>query len=647
MVTTFLDHALYIAQTLNAPVFPIIENGRIPAIGGWQHRATTDEAKIRAMWTEHDPVFNVTRVKPYNIGIYTKDRLVLDVDNKKGKNGSKALEDLCVLNDLPDTFTVRTPTGGFHYYFKPSASVGNSNSKLGLGLDVRGDGGLVVGPGSSIVDEIDGRKVERFYEIINGAPVADAPAWLEQLAGQPTVRSADAGKPATMPNGEPLELDTPYARQRAVDWLKGIDPKKRPSTYTAACECKDYGLSALVTLEIMDEHWNGPIHPGMDFEVLAQKVDNAYRYGKRPVGAKSPSADFEEVPAGPVDTAEIPTPRPALRMVSIDDARPFTDRKWIVKDLLPTGAMSVVYGESHSGKTAFTMALGFHVAAGSPFAGRKVSAGAVVYIAAEAGQSAEARACALRMHHRAARGAVPFFIVASPIDLCHGDADVKRLVDVIAEQTEGRGSVALIVVDTLSRAMAGGDENGPVDMGKYVRNIDALRFATSAHVLSIHHSGKDLAKGARGHSSLRAATDTEIEVADKVARVTKQRDGEPGVKIGFETRGVPLGRDADGADVTAVVAIPSSAVEDFRDMKSPLVGDDANVMDLLRKAGGKARVNDIRVRFVAERAKRVKDVKPKSHGTEFRRTMKRLEADGYIAKTGDKTGDMIEARLSP
>ena len=74
------------------------------------------------------------------------------------------------------------------------------------------------------------------------------------------------------------------------------------------------------------------------------------------------------------------------------------------------------------------------------------------------------------------------------------------------------GDIALIVVDTLSRALVGGNENGPEDMTAYIANSDVLREHGQCSVLSVHHSGKatDLA---RGHSSLRAATDTEIEVA--------------------------------------------------------------------------------------------------------------------------------------
>ena len=70
-----------------------------------------------------------------------------------------------------------------------------------------------------------------------------------------------------------------------------------------------------------------------------------------------------------------------------------------------------------------------------------------------------------------------------------------------------------MVLDTLSRIMAGGDENGPKDMTAVVDNVDYIRSARNVHCCIVHHAGKDVARGARGHSSLRAATDTEIELA--------------------------------------------------------------------------------------------------------------------------------------
>jgi hypothetical protein len=561
MVTTFLDHALYIAKTLNVPVFPLIQGGKLPAIGGWQQRATTDEAEIRALWTEHDPVFNVTRVKPYNIGIYTKDRLVLDVDNKKGKNGSKALEDLCVLNDLPDTFTVRTPTGGFHYYFKPSASVGNSNSKLGLGLDVRGDDGLAVGPGSRIVDEVDGRKVERFYEIINDAPIADAPAWLEQLAGRPRERSADAGKPATMPNGEPLELDTPYARQRAVDWLKGIDPNKRPSTYTAACECKDYGLSALGTLEIMAEHWNGPIHPGMDFEVLAQKVDNAYRYGKRPIGAKSPSADFDEVPAGPVDTAETPTQKPPaaepFEIVGYGDPIDRPEPEPLIDGILDKGAAVLLYGAPKTGKSFVLFEMGRSVACGKKFADKYTERGAVVIFCFEGHAGLSRRRKAMRRHH--GDKDLPLFIVKAKGSILEKQTQAAMAATVDAIEARCGQRIVLVGVDTVTAAAPGADQYAPGPAGSIVNAAKAISTAHGRTLILVHHAPKNGGDSPLGSVAFQGSVDAVLKVENK--KGTRTLDGEmmreyaAGKPIRFELRTVDIGTTSRGVPVSSAVAL--------------------------------------------------------------------------------------------
>ena len=87
------------------------------------------------------------------------------------------------------------------------------------------------------------------------------------------------------------------------------------------------------------------------------------------------------------------------------------------------------------------------------------------------------------------------------------------MLALLASIRERHGRVALVVVDTLARAMTG-NENPPDDMGKFVAACGRIREACEGHVLIVHHSGKDLAKGARGHSSLRAATDVELEVTN-------------------------------------------------------------------------------------------------------------------------------------
>jgi len=146
-----------------------------------------------------------------------------------------------------------------------------------------------------------------------------------------------------------------------------------------------------------------------------------------------------------------------------------------------------------------------------------------------------------------------------------------------------------------------------------VRSLDAqvgrLRAAAgNPHAMVIHHNGKDQARGARGHSSLRAATDTEIEVAAgendlRIAKLTKQRDGVVDGKIAFLIDGVEVGRDDEGFPITAPVASiqAKSAAEDFRkkDGRTPLDDDVDKVIRAM--LAGEAKAADGTKRLVRSR----------------------------------------------
>jgi hypothetical protein len=101
--------------------------------------------------------------------------------------------------------------------------------------------------------------------------------------------------------------------------------------------------------------------------------------------------------------------------------------------------------------------------------------------------------------------------------------------------------------------MAGGDENSPVDMGRIVVSADYIRAETGAHFTYVHHTGKNAALGARGHSLLRAATDTEIEVSPGAMKATKQRDMQIGAQMGFSLLDMPLGEDENGLSIKSAV----------------------------------------------------------------------------------------------
>ena len=229
-----------------------------------------------------------------------------------------------------------------------------------------------------------------------------------------------------------------------------------------------------------------------------------------------------------------------------------------VEGLLTDQAVSLVYGQSGTGKTFYGCDLAAHVATSRTWCGRDVEGGAVVYVTLEGKVGFKNRVAALKHKGLLPEGAPLFAVFDSVSLLTPGHAE--KLASSVKEASQLAGKpVRFVVLDTMSRAMAGGDENSPGAMSAAVAAIDAVKDATGAHVCVIHHSGKDQARGARGHSSLRAAVDTEIELTrdedSKVThvKVTKQRDLEMGPPCALSLQPVTLGLNRRGKPITSCV----------------------------------------------------------------------------------------------
>lgn len=211
---------------------------KIPAVKNWGNRASTDPAEIDAMWEK----LNENGI--YGVGIPCKpsNLVVLDIDtpehSKDGKTDGmaslKKLEER--LGALPETYTVRTGTGGLHLYFngRDGVIIPSSASVLGPGIDVKtgtnadgrpeGNGGQVVAPGN-VFKAPDG--TIRCYELIKDLPIADLPqAWIDALkAGngpqnrQAAQEASRTGTTITMPPDSKLEK---WSRQAIACMLEEL-----------------------------------------------------------------------------------------------------------------------------------------------------------------------------------------------------------------------------------------------------------------------------------------------------------------------------------------------------------------------------------------------------------------------------------------
>jgi KaiC/GvpD/RAD55 family RecA-like ATPase len=251
-----------------------------------------------------------------------------------------------------------------------------------------------------------------------------------------------------------------------------------------------------------------------------------------------------------------PKPKASYPAVWLADAKPSFPPA-IVKGLFGPGNFVLVFGESDSGKTFFTVSLVTHIALGQKWRGRKVRQCFVVYIAFEAGETILARFAVARdkLVGEGYSDPMPLQILTAGPNLLNL-VDVENLIEQLREaQAKAEMPLGVVVIDTVSRSIAGGDENG-ADMTMVVAFNDRVRTEFGAACIAVHHSGKDRTKGSRGHSSLAAAADVILEVHDKVATVKRVRDGIGGTVFPFDLDVVDIGTDEDGEERTTCVVNP-------------------------------------------------------------------------------------------
>jgi hypothetical protein len=235
----------------------------------------------------------------------------------------------------------------------------------------------------------------------------------------------------------------------------------------------------------------------------------------------------------------------------------------LIAGLFGERQLVVMFGDSGTAKSLIALSFAMHIALGWPFCGRKVKKGFVAYLSPEGAASIALRARAWAKRHGVDLRTVPVRGLPYSIDLCHDDTDLTEIMERIRELEVELGPCLVVVVDTVSRALAGGDENGPKDMGMFVRHVDVLRETVGATVVAIHHTavGGD---EPRGHRSLRNAGDVRLYVtklADGLSQleVKHAKDGPTGEKLLFRVETEEVGRDQNEEPIIGALVLQETA----------------------------------------------------------------------------------------
>lgn len=268
-----LEDGLRLIQ-LGFRIFPCEANGKRPLIKDFPRLASSDPQQA-GDWNFQFP--------GCNWGIATGGELfAIDADIKG--NGLKTLRDWELIDGLvlPLTYEQHTPSGGMHVLLTSPVPIANSVKTLGPGLDVRGQGGYVLGRGSSI----DG-KAYRGSLTVKPAP---APEWLLAM-----LTAARPAAPAIVQPPPPEVRQEPAvtrARALLAGWPAVPEGKRNAEAYKAAAQVRLLGVELSVAIDLMRGVWNINALPPLTPEEIEAVTTHAYTYAHGSPGEAAPEVEF-------------------------------------------------------------------------------------------------------------------------------------------------------------------------------------------------------------------------------------------------------------------------------------------------------------------------------------------------------------------
>lgn len=472
------------------PIFPCISNEvgkplppkdrKKPACAHGFKDATTDAATINAWWAEN-PDYNIA-IEPERIGCGV-------IEDDPGA-------DVAPLN-LPETRSARSPRGGTHRWFKGSLPP-TASTKLGPKIDTRGARSYVLLPPSVVND-----KPYVWLNDLEPAPLPDLIAKL--FAAKEEARGSDVH-----------ETDVPGNYERGRERLRALVAEGKIAiegnggdnlTYKVCCELiRDLGLSVERAEELMLAEFNPHCVPPWEPEELRTKLEHAASYGQNEAGAyasEPASKVFEQVA-----TKSDKPPQPSTKfLLTLRDIYNFPDPEPLIEGLLMERENTCWYGPKKGGKSFAALDAALSIATGRPVYGtlEVPHPGPVIYLTSEGKNGFKKRILAWMQHNGFGKDVdkfldtVPFYFKPSVPVAARGFDEAKLYIDGITQHLSGKPR--LVIIDTLSKAMRGLNENDPGDGELYMAMAEELIDQLDCTTLTLAHSGKDESKEIRGTSA--------------------------------------------------------------------------------------------------------------------------------------------------
>lgn len=525
------------AITLADRCFPV-NRDKSPRVGNWKaHIEGASDARMFGV-----PV-------PTGVVIIDHDSYKPDAISKKALAQNLGIS----LETLDDAHLQTTRSGGTHYAFTVPHDANIPNTvDVWPGVDIRSAGRGYIASG-------------RGYKDAKGEPIGHAA--IERITCGPLLDTAPLCKRQRL--AERTEQVETAAVMSLADIKHCLDSLGTDESWLSVGMAVHQASGASEDAWELFDEWSARFPGSYDYDNNRKRWDS-FKVGKPGAAGAGTLIHLagvapHELPshgghiAGDGDLAD-EAPRKLTLPLSFGFEGYNRVSQYLIKGLLPAECTSSIYGPSGSYKSFLAISWACHIATGKSWDGRRVEQGAVLYVVGEGGTGVPRRIKAWALAHNNGENVTNLCCINQPVFVAAPlQVEQLRLAAEHVKQYTGL-PVVLIVIDTLARCFGGADENKASDMGLFIAGCDAIKAATGATVLVVHHSGKDETKGARGSSSFRAALDAEFLVKREavgakalVLACTKQKDAEEAESRAYDLSERFLYTDADGEDVPSLV----------------------------------------------------------------------------------------------
>ncbi|MES2390844.1 MAG: AAA family ATPase [Acidobacteriota bacterium] len=451
--------------------------------------------------------------------------VVIDCDIRaNGPDGPAAFAELCKTEhvDLSSAFVVTTPSGGLHFYFRTDESFGNSPGALPAGIDVRGRGGYVIGPGAVLPDGRTYRHDHGAWDAIPSLPDALArylkakDSASEPLGGEGTASGILAPPPLSLDASDSevvaMERDQVYA-ERALDAeanrLAVLGPGgRRNAALNQAC----FAMGTLVGNGSIDgQHVGERLYAasvtnghtakhGHDQTVATINSGlNAGMKNPRPLLPYGQDISLQGLVDSSKAIKQAAYPKPAgKRSVALLQGSQIVEQPitWLWEGYLPKGKLTLLAGAGGTGKSTLAFNMAATVTNGTqwPDGSLCAHAGNVLIWSSEDDPADTIKPRLMAVNADATR----YGVIQGTIDE-NGERDAfdpARDMDSLREAVTLIGGVKLLVIDPIVTAVTG-DMHKANDVRRSLQSIVDFAAEMGCAVLGITH----FAKGTAGKNS--------------------------------------------------------------------------------------------------------------------------------------------------